>query len=558
MIPMLARTTALVLISAAAFAEPGRPPAGALQCPQRLVEGIGTRVKDALGDGTRSINTRIDGITCTSLQVVNGAHGRYHELRGTISGIGWGGLVSFSGDPFAPTTRALGHYRYDGLSWVLRWPDAYAGDLVIYNHGADGTSLQSFMEALLGPANPYRHEEDEGLVAVAEGVVQDRFGAAYFAVNTDAMRADGTFAASYSAEVDASAVAVDGTPVLGMSTTGPFDAAIGRDVAVLGKRLAEWAIGRGVRSTLGVGSSGGSNRLASIAAGSASLPIACEGESCSRSIAVRAGDNHTEAYAPCSGRIYDGFLLIGYAALGAPVAGPTYRPTAPLVLLRGQADDFYGDEMDLTAALLDRGVDVNRWLRIVHVGNMGHYSSDMSKPSEAISNLFGSPTQGDQLRPLITGLLGRLRDHARDGRPLPGSLFDPAPAAVPVPLDPAIDSINPLLTFFGIDRPVDAARKANWDRVVRSVRHEPGHLVLPESACRVGGFMTDFSAALLMPFPLGPETRTPAQIWGSLSRWQKCVRETVEDLSERGYYDRRLGLETQDDPSVAALFQPVY
>src|SRR5439155_25385643 len=87
------------------------------------ITGIGTSVMDAF-----AINTHADSVTYSDpVDVMVGGLAAI-EIRGTVSGVGWGGsgIVTRAANP---------HYQYE-IPFVARWrKQGPCNRLVFYNHG---------------------------------------------------------------------------------------------------------------------------------------------------------------------------------------------------------------------------------------------------------------------------------------------------------------------------------------------------------------------------------------------------------------------------------------
>ena len=96
--------------------------------------------------------------------------------------------------------------------------------------------------------------------------------------------------------------------------------------------------------------------------------------------------------------------------------------------------------------------------------------------------------------------------------------------------DPAIDS------FLGEQIPTDVpGLTARYLEVLAALAPEPG-LILPKTACRLGGFVLAADARLV-PF------EDFFAHWKNKGEYQACVVQTMYELSQQRLYDRRLGEE---------------
>ena len=148
------------------------------------ITGIGTSFT-----GDFVINTHADSVTYSDPVdvVINGLAAV--EIRGTVSGVGWGG-----GGIVARAANA--HYQYN-IPFVARWrKHGTCNRLVFYNHGG-GPSLIAAVrrEKQSGAANQNRFAELNGDLLVGVGALVDH--AAYVSINRRGLRGDGTFSATY-------------------------------------------------------------------------------------------------------------------------------------------------------------------------------------------------------------------------------------------------------------------------------------------------------------------------------------------------------------------------
>jgi hypothetical protein len=185
---------------------------------------IGTRVGD--------INTYVSRVTVPPPTHVDRFGLNYLEVRGTIAGVGWGGM---------PVTLRC-HYSYE-LPYVLRIPPAWDGGLVVFRHGSAPLALWEQLEAALGAASLGRvfHEQADRFLSDVALHPSRRW--AYFAVNQVGVAPGGAHNTRL----------VGGEPGCpeGMPTQSILDVSIGRDHALLAQHLLHTLRGRRPTLTLG-------------------------------------------------------------------------------------------------------------------------------------------------------------------------------------------------------------------------------------------------------------------------------------------------------------------
>src|SRR5262245_16649782 len=115
------------------------------------IKGIGTTLT-----GPPSIQTHVDSVTYSGPVdlVVHGLP--VCEIRGTIAGIGWGGI------PLVPRPN-LAHYQYR-IPFVARWRrGGTCPRLVCYQHGGGASLMVALKREKQAPAtNPNRFAETAG------------------------------------------------------------------------------------------------------------------------------------------------------------------------------------------------------------------------------------------------------------------------------------------------------------------------------------------------------------------------------------------------------------
>jgi hypothetical protein len=502
--------------------------------------GIGTSVDDVFGDGSGvPVRTSIASVSYEAPRRLVSGGLAYREVKGTVRGVGWGGLVDPLDGPF-PSDEAEAPYTYD-VPFVLRWPAAFDGTLVAYLHGRPHMSLGALGEAVLGEASEARRYDEAESGFVSPVVLAPHRGHALFAANLGGFRRDGTFSAT-----------ATGGPFAGRPVSPCLDVPIARDLALVARRLVERLAARPVARTIGVGHSGGALVLQSIVGG-ASMPF--QGPHAFRR--VFTGGNFVSAYDPASGLVFDGIVAL---AGGAPLLHPQFPATAPAILVVGEADYAPLDAVVHASRLLRAGRDADAVLRISALRNLPHNFAEIveSTPNlnRMLHDLFGveAHADGDRMAPVVAAMIDRLREWIADGTPPPPSRInartvdgdgDGLPDAVafaqaggavtsaaPLVTDPAID------VFAGFQVQVTAAAGEGglvrrFDEVLRGTSAVTEPVELPSTLCRRGGFVLGADARLV-PFPDLDER------WRNPGLYEACLAGAGDDLDAEGLYDRRL------------------
>ncbi len=504
------------------------------------LSGIGTQIG--------SIDTRVETVTHSTPALVEvPGVGAAFEIRGVVSGIGWGGsgIVSRARDA---------HYAYQ-MSYVARWPQHGGGQLLVayYHGGPVGAVLMLQADRRLGPLNASRFAERYG--DQLAGAPTLAMKGSYLSFNRRGLRPDGTFAAKYlttevsaltAAEVEnLHAVIAPGDPTyshpdLVAGAAVPLrisnDSITARDVARALEQVVAHVSGARFHQRIAVGQSAGANTLGGLVFGR-TVNVT------SPSTSVRTGGNHWIADDPSSPRIYDGFVLNGfpyqrdtqYVDDAAPLA-------APVFLLHGRGDERYQDSMLLAYELLQKGVTLNGAFWLQEIANLPHVPRDNSieapppaDHAEPLGPYFGAAVRNmrdflsEGVSPPTSHIAGRIVNGTL-GFDVDGGTTD----RIPVLEDPALDSaeFGPMLAM----RTVDAAMTMRWQAVTAVLDHVNEVIVGPSTACRVGGFRLRFAGATLTPFD-------PAQlsdIFGGYRGYEECVKTTVSGLKQRRLYDSRV------------------
>jgi hypothetical protein len=304
---------------------------------------------DAIGTQVDSISTTISRVTLSAPARIERLGLVYSEIRGTIEGVGWGGM---------PLSLKC-HYAYE-LPYVLRIPPDWDGGLVIHRHGAAELAVFEGLEASVGERSLGRifHESADRLVS--DVAVHPGRRWAFFAVNQVGAAPGGTHNTRLLGEPGCP----EGTPTQSM-----VDIPIARDHALLAQRLMRVLEGRDPIMTLGTGHSAGAPVNFLLNAG---VDHRREGGP------VRVGDNHRIPYDAASGRIFDGFLWMQSAFGGRPLpADFAGGLSAPTIFLDAEADRaMQGSVRTIHQLLSNPRVDVAALTRLYAVRNVPHSTAD--------------------------------------------------------------------------------------------------------------------------------------------------------------------------------------
>jgi hypothetical protein len=463
----------------------------------------------------------------------------YSELRGEIEGVGWGGQD-------AAGTLRQAHYGYK-LAYVLRIPSRWDGTLVVHRHGTGPFALWQGLEASLGERNFARkfHETADRLVSDVALHPDRRW--AFFAVNQTPVDPGGAFNTLVLPDDPSGG----GAPVHSM-----LDVPIGRDTALLAKRLLLRLRGRAPDVTLGTGHSGGAFAHFMLNAGVDHLRTGVP--------PVLAGDNFVRPYDPASGRIFDGFLSL--ARGGGPIVpvDPVRGVSAPTLFLEGETDGAALLAVRQLDEMIAKGLDVAAATRLYMARNVPHVDADLVSTlvtqGRDFAGVLGLPEgyyggAGERLKPLSAALLDALHAWATGGTPPPVSVFNgvaedrdglpgvdtltfprsagPPSLAFPYVDDPSLDAIA-----FPPPTPTEhnPALAQAWDRVRGALGAATGSIVLPETACRRGG------SSFVIQGPVGAwftpfDEQAFADAWGSSAAHQTCRVGHIDGLASDGLYD---------------------
>jgi hypothetical protein len=463
----------------------------------------------------------------------------YSEVRGEIEGVGWGGQD-------AAGTLRRAHYGYK-LAYVLRIPPRWDGTLVVHRHGTGPFALWQGLEASLGERNFARrfHETADRLVSDVALHPDRRW--AFFAVNQTPVDPDGAFNTLVLPDDPSGG----GAPVHSM-----LDVPIGRDTALLAKRLLKRLRGRAPDVTLGTGHSGGAFANFMLNAGVDHLRTGVP--------PVLAGDNFVRPYDPSSGRIFDGFLSL--ARGGGPIVpiDAARGVSAPTVFLEGETDAGAMLAVRQVDEMIAKGLDVTVSTRLYMARNVPHVDADLVSTlvtqGRAFAGVLGLPEAyyggaGERLKPLSAALLDAVRAWATAGTPPPVSVFNgvaedrdglpgldtlafprsagPPSLAFPYVDDPSLDAIA-----FPPPTPTEhnPALAEAWERVRGALGAATRSVLLAETACRRGG------SSFVIQGPVGAwftpfDAQKFADAWGSSAAHQTCRVGHIEGIVADGLYD---------------------
>lgn len=499
------------------------------------ITGIGTSIS-----GDSPIHTHVDCVrfSAPTYVVIQGMP--VCEIRGTISGIGWGGTGILA--------RAVNeHYHYD-MPFVARWrKDCRADRLVFYNHGG-GTALITAVirEKDVGAANSNRTAELNGDLLVGVGALLDQ--AAYISINRRGLRNDGTFSATYLSAVSPLTAseatdlksALGGFQQPGLTPGAPVpliptnDAATFRDVARALEQIVAGLAQRSFRTRIAVGTSSGARLLAALNFGRSAIGTK----------SVRTGGNHVIPYDIGSPRIFDGFILNGFPYVpGVEQADSAFPLSAPTMFYQGQGDERYQQHVTMAHELLQKGVVLDGRVWLYEVKNLTHVTRDNLAESTP-------PSNGDRLGCFLSAGIRNLRAlieagaspprSRMAGRIIGGELrFDQAGGStandVPIPNDPTLDVVVPDPPQLVV-RHIGSAETTRWLAVTAALPHEHDAIAPPTVACRLGGYKLKFFMSQLVPLP-------PAALsakYGGFQGYRQCVCQCVNALAAQCLYDARV------------------
>jgi hypothetical protein len=518
------------------------------------ITGIGTSIT-----GNPAIDSKADSVTYSDprdLQI----HGiPAVEIKGTVSGVGWGGAGIV-----ARAANAKYHYH---IPFVARWRKQNPGNrLVFYNHGGGATLIAAVKrDKLAGAANPNRFAELNGDLLIGVPALLD--GATYVSINRRGMRGDGTFSATYeasvptltAAEVDAikaDLASAPGNPgfVQPGITVGALvpalptnDAPTCRDVARALEKVIAGIQGIQFRTRIATGTSSGARLFAALNFGRSVIGTT----------SVRSGGNHVVPYDAGSARIFDGFILMGFPyAAGVEQADPEFPLSAPTMFIQGQGDERYQHHVTMADELRKKGVALNGRVWLYEIKNLTHVTRDAV-------NEITTGTDGDRLACFISPAIHNLRAFLEEGTAPPKSWmagrivngmlqFDQAGGTIsnvaPIPTDPARDT-----SVFDVNltpRPIGSEETTRWLAVTAVLPHVREAITPPTVACRLGGYKLMFFGSQLVP--LSPAELTAK--YGSFECYRACVCRTVDGLQTQNLYDPRVESASETAERARPLF----
>lgn len=501
------------------------------------ITGIGTNVSAPV-----IIKTHVDSVTYSEPAdvVINGLAAV--EIRGTVSGVGWGGTGIVD-------RAANEHYQYS-IPFVARWrKHGHCPRLVFYNHGGGRCLMDAVRrEKAAGAANENRFAELNGDSLAGMPALIDQ--AAYISINRRGLQRDGTFSATYlssvapltGSEIDCiqgeltppgtasfqHPGLVPGAPVPVLPTN---DAATCRDIARALEQIVANILGRPFRTRIAVGTSSGARLCAALNFGRSVIG----------NQSVRTGGNQIIPYDKGSPRIFDAYLLMGFPYTpGVEHADMEIPLSAPTIFLQGQGDERYQQHVTMVYELLQKGVMLNGSVWLYEVKNLTHIPRDI---------LMGPPSNGDRLGCFTSAGIRNLRELIDHGRAPPRSRmagriiehelrFDQVDGSVtnvtPMPNDPRIDSVVTAPDL--ILRTLGSDETYRWRAVTAVLPRVSDAITPPTVACRTGGYELMFSGSRLVPF--SPEVL--AEKYGCFECYRCRIAQTVCCLEKERLYDSRV------------------
>lgn len=519
------------------------------------ITGIGTTVG--------AINTHVESVRFSGPRVVFIARfGEAVEIRGTVSGVGWGG-----GGIIGRASSA--HYNYQ-IPFVARWPRTQTNgrNLVFHNHGGGVTLLVAIQrEKIDGESNVNRRTEFTSDASVGLPALLNQ--CVYISTNRRGLRGDGTFSATYlpaeippltQGEADALNATIAGYPGTsgfqqpGIAAGAPVplvpstDAPTCRDIARALQLVVPRVMGASLQSRICSGQSSGSALGGAIDFGRSAIGP----------LSVRTGGNHAVPYDLRSPRIFDGFLFTGFFYNSdAERADLEFPISAPAFFIQGRADERYQQTIRMAHELLQKGVPLNRAIRVYEVMGMTHITRDIKydtpQPatgeaqgcyvSAAIGNMIALLREGRE--PPVSRIAGRLQDGAL--------VIDQANGLTttfaPILEDPSIDTLLPDMLV--VPRTIGPAETQYWIAVTAALAHEDNAIASPSTLCRVGGYGIRFTAPDLAPFT--PEAL--AALYGNFRGYTTRVADVVNGLKGARLYDDRVESAQETADFSSGLFR---
>jgi hypothetical protein len=530
-------------------------PAGVRADTTVPITGIGTRVG--------AISTHVDSVSHSEPVLVDvPGIGAAFEMRGTVSGVGWGGLG------LVPRARNS-HYTYQ-VTYVARWPRHGGGKtLVTFHHGGGPSAIAiAQTDYLQGAANVNRFAERLGDATAGVPTLVNR--GTYISMNRRGLLGDGRFAAKFltsevapltQSEVDQARAAIapgdDGYNHPDLIAGAPVPATISQDTATFRdvNRALQVVVadvsGRRFREKILVATSAGAVAGSGIAFGCSAIGAAC----------VRTGGNHFVPYEETSPRIFDGFIFNGFVYNSGVERADGQQPlSAPVFFIQGRGDERYQQPIRMVHELFQKGVALADSVWVYEIANLTHVPRDnpLAVPptganGEPLGPYFSAAIRS--MRELLAGdaepprsrIAGRIVDR--------GLVFDVTGGTtieMPVREDPAVDSVqvDAMLTLRHVDQGIDTGATARWQAVTEALPHRNESIVGPSIACRIGGYRLRFLGAELTPF-------SPAELaalYGSFADYRACVQATVSQLEEERLYDPRVESAEETAERSRALF----
>jgi len=503
------------------------------------ITGIGTHIAGP----PFTIDTDVDNVTYWGPEVVQiEGVGEVFEIRGFVSGVGWGGSTAL-------VARGINaHYDYQ-VPFVARWrAPGQNKNLVVFQHGGGPSQIALLTaEALLGEANVHRYAERAGDFAFGIPALLNH--CVYYSTNRRGLRGDGTFSATYltsevapltAAEVDAIYARLPPGfvhpgifPGASVPVNVSTDAPTFRDISRALEEVLASGIGKRFHTRICSGGSSGAQLGASLNFGRSVIGAQ----------SVRTGGNHVAPYNPDSPRIFDGFIFTGYPyAVGADNADSELPISAPVFFLQGRADERYQQTIQMAHELLSKGVPLDSAIRIYEVKGLNHTPRGLPQPVQ--------PSDGDALGCFVSAAIHNMREWLLDGREplvsrIAGRIEDgllvidqaggTTTKVAPILEDPAIDVLVPGEPMI-VPRTIGPTETARWLAVTEFLAHENDAINAPAIACRVGGYRIKFFGVELFPFA----PATLHAMYGSYDGYLECVEDGVADLEAEGLYDSRV------------------
>jgi hypothetical protein len=505
------------------------------------ISGIGTHIAGP----PFTIDTHVDSVSFGDPELVEiEGVGEVFEIRGFVSGVGWGGLSAI-------VPRGINaHYDYQ-VPFVARWrARGRSKNLVVFHHG--GTPPQITMltaEANFGEANAHRFAELAG--DSANGVPALLNHCVYASLNRRGLRGDGTFSATYRTgevapltEAEAAAIYAQlrpgfvhpdiyaGAPVPANITV---DAPTFRDISRALQEVLADEIGTRFQTRIWSGTSAGARLGAFLNFGRSVIGTQ----------SLRTGGNHVDPYNPDSPRLFDGFIFNGFPYVPGAANADTEMPiSAPTFFLQGRADERYQHSIQMAHELLSKGVSLDDAIRIYEVKGLNHVPRDLDHPNQVPT------TDGDTLGCFVSAAIQNMHEWLLDDREPPVSriagrieggllVMDQAGGTTtkvaPILEDPEIDVLLPGELMI-VPRTIGVPETTRWLAVTEALAHENDAIIPPAIACRVGGYRIKFFGVELLPF--APATLD--DMYGSYQGYLECVEAVVADLEAERLYDPRV------------------